>query len=145
MSAWDAYLHQITNKYDAATQKYTLTNVNEFAAIYGHDGNKWASSPGFELYSYEFEMTLEDGSKKKVPVHEFKCVFEATKGNRKGSEAGIRIANQKYMFIKHNPEDDSVYLAREHGGGACVVRTKQCIIIGVWNKAATMSNGLPQT
>ncbi len=56
MSAWDAYLHQITNKYDAATQKYTKTNVNEFAAIYGLDGNVWATSPGFALYNYQFEL-----------------------------------------------------------------------------------------
>ena len=77
-------------------------------------------------------------------MNEFKCVFEATKGNRKGSEAGIRIANQKYMFITHNPENNSVYLGREGGGGACIVRTNQCIVIGVWNKAAVMSNNKPQ-
>ena len=140
MSGWDAYLHQINNKYDAATQQYTLTNVCEFSAIYGHDGNAWATSPGFALYNYEHELELEDGSKKKVPVNEFKCCFEATKGVRNASEAGIRIANQKYMFIKHNPENDSVYLGRQGGGGACIVRTKQCIIIGVWNKAGVMSN-----
>ena len=44
-------------------------------------------------------MTLEDGSKKKVDVNEFKTAFEASKGNRKPSEAGIRMNNQKYMFI----------------------------------------------
>ncbi len=141
MSGWDAYLHQINNKYDAATQQYTLTNVCEFSAIYGvDDGNAWATSPGFALYTYEYEMTLEDGTKKKVPVNEFKCVLEATKGNRKGSEAGIRIANQKYMFIKHNPENNSAYLAREGGGGACVIRTAKTVVVGVWNKAGVMGN-----
>ena len=76
-----------------------------------------------------------------MDVNEFKGLFEATKGNRKGGqEAGIRIANQKYMFLKHNPENNSVYLAREGGGGACVVRTEKALIIGVWNKAAKMSN-----
>ena len=144
MSGWDAYLHQICNKFDHSTNQYTLTGVCEFAAIYGLDGNVWAQSPGFSLYTYEFDLLQEDGSKKKVTVNEFKAVFEATKGNRKGSEAGIRIANQKYMFIKHNPENNSVYLAREGGGGACVVRTAQTIIIGVWNKAALMSNGKTQ-
>ena len=145
MSAWEAYLHQITNKYDAATQQYTLTNVNQFAAIYGHNGAKWASSPGFELYNYEYELMNEDGTKKKVPVDEFQCCMKATAGNRKGSEAGIRIANQKYMMVQHNPENNSVYLGREGGGGACIVKTAQTIIIGVWNKAAIMSNGKPQT
>ena len=53
---------------------------------------------------------MEDGSKKKVEVNEFKCCLEATKGNRKISDAGIRIANQKYMFIKS--EGSTVYLSR---------------------------------
>ena len=45
------------------------------------------------------------------------------------------------MFIKHNPENNSAYLGREGGGGACVIRTAQCVVIGVWNKAGQMSNG----
>ena len=49
------------------------------------------------------------------------------------------------MFVKHNPENNSVYLGRDGGGGACIVRTGQTIVIGVWNKAAVMSDGLPQT
>ena len=112
----------------------------EFAAIYGLDGNPWAQSPGFSLYNYMYELPQEDGTKKPVEVNEFKTVMAGTQGNRKGSEAGIRIANQKYMFVKHNPEDNSVYLGREGGGGACAVRTNQCVVIGVWNKAAVMSN-----
>ena len=59
-----------------------------------------------------------------MDVNEFKGLFEATNGNRKGDqEAGIRIANQRYIFLKQNSDKDSVYLARE-GGGACVVRTE---------------------
>lgn len=50
------------------------------------------------------------------------------------------MANQKYMLIKHNPENSSAYLGREGGGGACIVKTKQCIVVGVWSKAAEMSN-----
>lgn len=38
-------------------------------------------------------MTLEDESKKPVPVNEFTAALEASKGNRKGTEAGIRMAN----------------------------------------------------
>lgn len=86
-------------------------------------------------------MTLEDGTKKKVEVDEFKTILEATKGNRKGSEAGIRMNNQKYMLIKHNSENNSCYLGREGGGGACAVRTNTAVIIGVWNKQSMMSNG----
>jgi hypothetical protein len=92
------------------------------------------------LYNYEFDLTLEDGSTKKVNVNEFVTALEATKGNRKGSEAGIRMNNQKYMLIKHNPENYSVYLGREGGGGACIARTNTAVVIGIWNKSAVMSN-----
>ena len=44
------------------------------------------------------------------------------------------------MMIKHNPENNSVYLGREGGGGACVIRSNTAIVIGIWNKAAEMSN-----
>ena len=127
--------------FDATTNTYKVTNVCEHAAIYGHDGSLWAGSAGFALYNYQFDLTQEDGSKKKVDVNEFKCAFEATGGNRRPCEAGIRMANQKYMFIQHNPTPQSVYLGREGGGGACVARTKTAIVIGIWNKAASMSNG----
>ena len=88
-------------------------------------------------------MVLEDESKKSVAVNEFTACLEATKGNRKGTEAGIRIANQKYMLIRHNPDNNSAYLGREGGGGACVMRTNTALIIGIWNKTAMMSNNLP--
>lgn len=77
--------------FDSTTQTYKLTNVCEHAAIFGHDGTLWAGSAGFTLSKYPHEMTLEDGSKKKVDVDEFKTAFEASKGNRKPCEAGIRM------------------------------------------------------
>ena len=49
--------------------------------------------------------------------------------------------NQKYMLVKHNPENNSAYLGREGGGGACVARTNTALVIGIWNKSAQMSNG----
>ena len=73
-------------------------------------------------------------------MNEFTTALEATKGNRKGSEAGIRMNNQKYMLVKHNAESNSAYLGREGGGGACVARGTQCVVIGIWNKSAFMSN-----
>mmetsp|Transcript_6473 Transcript_6473/g.5556 ORF Transcript_6473/g.5556 Transcript_6473/m.5556 type:complete len:137 (-) Transcript_6473:102-512(-) len=136
MSGWEGYIYQLQNRFNTETNEYTLTNVCEFGAIYGLDGTKWAASQGFELYNYEFDMELEDGSTKKVPINEFTCALEATKGNRKGSEAGIRIANQKYMFLRQDPTIKSVYLGRQGGGGACVVQTAQALVIGVWNKSA---------
>lgn len=93
MSGWDGYIYQIQNVYDATTQTYKKTNVCEHAAIYGLDGTLWAGSAGFTLTKYAHEITLEDGTKKKVDVDEFKTALEASKGNRKPSEAGIRMNN----------------------------------------------------
>ena len=138
--SWDGYIYQIQHSYDADTQQYKLTNICEHAAIYGLDGSLWAASPGFQLYNYNFDLVLEDDSKKSVPVNEFTAALEATKGNRKGTEAGIRMANQKYMLVKHTPESNSAYLGREGGGGACVARTNTALVIGIWNKVAEMSN-----
>eukprot|EP00117_Sycon_ciliatum_P036701 scpid108617/ scgid27588/ Profilin len=78
---------------------------------------------------------------KKVPVNEFTCAMEASKGNRKGSAAGIRINNEKFMLLKHEAESNTAYLGRQGGGGACVVRTKSALVIGIWKKEAQMSNG----
>ena len=145
MSGWEGYIYQIQNDFDHATQQYKLTNCCEHAALIGLDGTPWAATAGFNLAQYDFEIEMEDGNKQKVPVNEFKIIEAATAGNYKLSKAGIRINNEKYMFIRHNSENDSVYLSRAGGGGACVIKAKTCIVIGVWNKAAKMSNEQLQT
>ena len=65
----------------------------EHAGIYGTDGTPWALSANFSLSNYTHDITNEDGTKKSVPVNEFTTALEASKGNRKGSEAGIRMHN----------------------------------------------------
>jgi len=57
--------------------------------------------------------------------------------------AGIRLSRTKFMMVKHEPEDNVCYLSRMGGGGACVAKTNQAIVIGVWDKNMTMSNGQP--
>ena len=77
---------------------------------------------------------------KKVNVNEFDCALKAAQGNRKPSEAGIRMCNQKYMLIQHNPDSSSAYLGREGGGGACVAKTDKALVIAIYDKKAEMSN-----
>ena len=67
------------------------TNINEHAAIYGLDGNVWAASADFKLSSYNHKVENEDGSFKEVPVNEFTTALEASKGNRKPCDAGVRM------------------------------------------------------
>lgn len=72
-------------------------------------------------------MPQEDGSTKKVMCNEHAALLKATDGDRKGgSECGIRICNQKYMFMTNGDKDGVKYcvLTRQGGGGATVCKTK---------------------
>ena len=92
--SWDTYVHQIQNTFDPATNAWSVTNVNQFACVYGHDGAAWAATEGFQLANYEFDLMQEDGSTKKVPCNEHSAVMKAAGGDRKGGqECGVRICN----------------------------------------------------
>ena len=82
--SWDTYVHQICNTYDASTGQWAVTGVCSFAAVYGHDGALWASTPGFQLANYNFDMPQEDGSTKSVVCNEHAAVMKACAGDRKG-------------------------------------------------------------
>ena len=119
----------------------------EFAAVYGQDGPAWACSNGFQLASYEFQQPQEDGSTKPVACNEHAALIKACGGDRKGgSDCGIRICNQKYMFLTSSKMEDVKYvvLSRQGGGGACVALTGKALIVGVYNKTAMMSNNKTQ-
>ena len=84
--------------------------------------------------------------------NEHAALMKAVNGDRKGGqECGIRICNQKYMFLRNDEKDGVkfVVLSRQGGGGACVAMTKQTLLVGVWGQdrtgqnaaACTMSNG----
>jgi hypothetical protein len=85
-----------------------------------------------------------DGSTVKVLCNEHEAMVKAAKGTRNGGQqCGLRICNQKYMFLKNEERDGVKFatLSRQGGGGACVALTKQCLLVGVWSKEAEMSNG----
>jgi hypothetical protein len=146
--SWDTYVHQIQNKFDPATNAWAVTNVSSFAAVYGHDGAAWATSEGFQLASYQFDMPQEDGSTTPVPCHEHAALMKACDGDRKGGQAcGIRICNQKYMMMRNSDaHDGKIKFATLSGpgGGACVAKTAQALLVGVWKKESPMSNGKQQ-
>ena len=81
--------------------------------------------------------------------------MKAVGGDRKGGqECGIRICNQKYMFLRADEKNGVKFcvLSRQGGGGACVAKTQQALLVGVWGQdktgqnaaACTMSNGKAQ-
>ena len=70
--------------------------------------------------------------------------MKAARGDRKGGqECGLRICNQKYMFLRSDVSDGVAFctLSRTGGGGACVAVTGKTVIVGVWGKDVQMSNG----
>ena len=124
--SWDTYVHQIQNLFDPNTNAWALTNVNQYACVYGHDGAAWATSPQFQLATYEFDQPQEAGGTKKVQCNEHAALMKAVTGDRKGGqECGIRICNQKYMMIRNDEKDGIKFcvLGRQGGGGACVAKT----------------------
>jgi hypothetical protein len=42
--------------------------------------------------------------------------------------------------VRHDAEDNVAYLSRQGGGGACICRTKNALVIGIWDKFKLMSN-----
>ena len=141
-SGWDSYIWQIQNKWSNKQQKYLITNCSQHAAIIGIDGSVWAQSaewPG--LHNYDYDLEQDDGSAPvKVQVNEFMSAMKATDGNRMPTAAGIRLGNQKFMLTRHIEENKVAYLSRQGGGGACIAKTKNAIVIGIWDKNVIMSN-----
>lgn len=97
--SWDGYVAMITNVYDAAAQQYTVTGVGQFGGIFGFDGTKWATSEGFDLTCYEYNIQIDDETTQAVQIDEPSILKSIINGNSKGGEAGIRLGNEKYMVV----------------------------------------------
>ena len=55
------------------------------------------------------------------------------------------MGNEKYVMLGPSTEaDKGCYLSRKGGGGATVVQTPKCLVIGIWDKDAQRSDGLCQ-
>ena len=105
MSDWDTYIHQILNCYNYDTNTVKRANMAVAAGIYGKDGNCWAASKEFpELWTYDFVVEGMCASENvTVHVDEVQVCVLAADGERKpAGDAGIRIANTKYMFVTYD-------------------------------------------
>ena len=139
-SGWEGYVHMVQHKYNKKKEAWTKTNICANAAIYGKDGVAWAVSEGCpELKTYQHMQEMDDGGTLEVTVDEFQCAYDAAGGNRKPSAAGIRMGNEKYVFVRHDAEFGSTYMTRSGGGGAVAARTKEGLVIGFWNKDTQMN------
>jgi hypothetical protein len=89
-----------------------------------------------------FDVEQDDGSKIPCKVNEFQCALQSALGRRKPSEAGIRMGQEKFVFIRHDAESNVCYMSREGGGGATTAKIKDAVIIGIWKKDVPMSKGV---
>ncbi|PXF43215.1 Profilin [Gracilariopsis chorda] len=96
-----------------------------YAAIYGHDGSKWASSPGFDISNEECEVLVE-------------ALVNSNLGKISGS--GFTIATQKYTFTRGEVDDEegnpsyAQGRCKEEGKsaqGVIIYATTQAFVIGV--------------
>ena len=135
-NAWMTYVQQVLDKYDWNTMTPIYTGACEAVAIYGQDGSAWAWSPNFpELLPQK--VTIEGMSAadtKTVDVDEFQCALQAADGNRNPSEAGIRMGNQKFMFVAKDEGTGVVILSKRGGGGAAVCKTNTALLIAFYEK-----------
>ncbi len=142
-SAWQKYVDGfLANK--ALPGGKWLQKITETAAIVSHSGAIMASTPGFTLGTYVYEMQIDPKTTKKVNVDEKKILTQVVMtGGTAGLEAGVRISNKKYMMVKYDPAKKLCYFSKS-GGGACAMATKSTIIVATYDSGVNMSDGQAQ-
>lgn len=149
MAEWDEYINQVLHKMNYDTNEWDCENVCSAVAIYGHDGNCWAYSPTFpELTTYDHEIEDMGGNKINVPVNEVDCAKLVGQGTRNPcGDAGIRLGNAKYMFVRHDDTGDvpGTQLSKQGGGGAAIANCNTASVIALVEKDAKNSKGGTQT
>ena len=86
-----------------------------------------------------------DGSIKNVTVNEIECAIKAAEGVRNPTEAGVRLGNEKYMFVTFDETSGVAQLSKRGGGGAAIAKTATAVVIAFWIKDAPTSTKGVQT
>lgn len=84
------------------------------AAIFGHDGSKWASSSTLNVSAAEAKSLV--------------AAFKDPSGIRAG---GLHLAGTKYMTLK--ADDRSVY-GKKGAAGVITVKTGKAVLVGVYGE-----------
>ena len=138
-SGWDSYIYDLINFWSKAKKDYTKKNCCSAAAIFTHQGALLAASPSWAgCKEMEVDVEQEDWTTKKVKVNEWDTLVAASIGNGNPKPCGVRFGNEKYLMRSF--EEGISILGRNGGGGATIVRTKQLILVGLWEKEGMMGN-----
>ena len=110
--SWDAYIsNALLNKEDA--NKHVYNNVLTQAAIYGHNGAKWASTDKFDIGADE--------------INKLNDFFKQTSNGT----PSIMMGGKKYQVTHYEPNAFAYLKIKE--GGATIAKTNQAYIIGVYS------------
>ena len=110
--SWIDYINNsLLNKQDAA--KHVYNNVLTQAAIYGHNGAKWAATEKFEIGADE--------------INKFNEFFKQTSN----STPSLMMGGKKYQVTHYEPNAFAYLKIKE--GGATIAKTNQAYIIGIYN------------
>ena len=116
--SWTDYINNsLLNKQDAAGHVYN--NVLTQAAIYGHNGAKWAATDKFEIGADE--------------INKFNDFFKQTSN----LTPSLMMGGKKYQVTHYEPNAFAYLKIKE--GGATIAKTNQAYIIGIYS---TTSNYL---
>ena len=143
MAGWGDYITgMIQNK--QLPDGTWLQNVVQEGAILAQDGTILAATPGFTLNEYDYDIQIDEATKKKVHVNEKTIISEVVlNGKSTSSEAGIRINNFKYMLANYDTGKKLAYLSKLKGG-ACAMATKTVIVYAAYTSSLKMSDGKEQ-
>ena len=121
--SWTDYIsNSLINKQDAAGHVYN--NVLTQAAIYGHNGAKWASTDKFDIGADE--------------INKLNDFFKQTSNGT----PSIMMGGKKYQVTHYEPGAFAYLKIKE--GGATIAKMNQAYIIGVYSTTANyMKDGKP--
>ena len=110
--SWTDYINNsLLNKQDAAGHVYN--NVLTQAAIYGHNGAKWAATDKFEIGADE--------------INKFNDFFKQTSNGT----PSLMMGGKKYQVTHYEPNAFAYLKIKE--GGATIAKTNQAYIIGIYS------------
>ena len=93
---------------------------------------------------YTFDLEGMGDTFEKVEVDEIDVAIKAGNGTRNPTNAGIRLGNQKYMYVSHDESDKTTQLSKRGGGGGAIAITNKAFIVAFYEKDLKQSDGQNQ-
>lgn len=132
----NGYIINHTNE-NTGEQTYGICRRGVIAAY--ENGAIWGET---NFAFMEYDMKIEDDNGKEISgkVNEFNNLKKAWENNGVCKEfGGIRMNNEKFVLSKFDADNNTMYLTCSGVGGACVTKSEQCFVIGVYYKAGELT------